>query len=270
VKVLAPQLELDALISDLAEGHPFRKLFASLQHGLGLKNFPAMQLHVTSTIPIAAGLGSGAAVSVAVIRAVSTFLGITLPDQQVSDLAYEVEKVYHGTPSGIDNTVIAFNRPVFFQRGQPFATLHLAAPLTFVIADSGIKSRTVDVVTSVREDREKDPQRSDNMFQSIGEIAIAARGCLEEGTLARVGGLMAENHALLQELGVSCPELDLLVSSALQAGALGAKLCGAGRGGNVAALVEPEAAAEVRVALEAAGAVWTLVFELSPYQQGKP
>ncbi|HEX6383232.1 MAG TPA: mevalonate kinase, partial [Anaerolineae bacterium] len=69
-----------------------------------------------------------------------------------------------------------------------------------------------------------------------------------------IGRLMSENHAVLQAMTVSSPELDRLVAVAMQAGALGAKLSGAGRGGNMIALVTAETETAVREALQAAGA----------------
>jgi mevalonate kinase len=96
------------------------------------------------------------------------------------------------------------------------------------------------------------------MFDAIGAIAHQARGLIENGPAAEIGPLMTHNHAILQELDVSSPALDCLVKTALEAGALGAKLCGGGRGGNMIALVQPENADGVTAALRSAGAVNTI------------
>ena len=204
-----------------------------------------MTLRVTSTIPQAAGLGSGAAVSVALIRAVSAFLGRPLANAQVSALALEVEKYYHGTPSGIDNTVITFNQPVYFTRGLPIEIFRIAASFHLVVGDTGVRSLTSLVVGDLRQRWQVDPGRYEALFDEAGRLAAEARELIEEGHPKQLGALMNENHALLQEMEVSSPELDGLVEAARAAGALGAKLSGGGRGGNMIALVEPDAANRV-------------------------
>jgi mevalonate kinase len=258
VLIDAPDIHLLTPWKNLPEDHPLKRLLSLLAEFHSITTYPAFRLRITSTIPVAAGLGSGAAVSVAVIRAVSAFLGRVLSDEQVSALAYEVEKSYHGTPSGIDNTVITFARPIYFVRGNPFEPLRVAQPFTLIVADSGVKSITAEVVGDLRRRRQQGPGKYDLMFAKIGTLVQFARTIIENGPWESLGNLMNQNHALLQSLDVSCPELDRLVDAALQNGALGAKLCGAGKGGNLIALVRPDAAESVAQALQRAGAVRTL------------
>ncbi|MFQ5615374.1 MAG: mevalonate kinase [Anaerolineales bacterium] len=115
--IIAPQINLDAVMGELPPDNPLVTAIRNLQTALGAGEHLAFRLRIHSTIPVAAGLGSGAAVSAAVIRAFSAFLGRVLPDEDVSVLAYQVEKIHHGTPSGIDNTVVVYARPVYFIRG---------------------------------------------------------------------------------------------------------------------------------------------------------
>jgi mevalonate kinase len=222
-----------------------------------------LKVSVSATIPVASGLGSGAAVSVALIRALSTFLGRELEDERVSRLAYEVEKLHHGTPSGIDNTVITYQRPVFFIKGQPPETFHVRHPFTLVIAYTGISAPTKEAVGDVRKLWESDKPRLESAFDSIGALVLKARQSIESGNLPALGPLMDANHALLQQLTVSSSELDHLVAAARQAGALGAKLSGGGRGGNMIAHVQPDQAAGIAQALMAAGAQRTLITTVS-------
>mgnify|MGYP005846977899 CR=1 FL=1 len=216
---------------------------------------PDLTLVLHSTIPIASNLGSGAAVSAALARALLEALGGTLDDDRLSALVYEVEKLHHGTPSGIDNSVVVYERPVYFVRGQPPKMFSIYRPFMLAIADTGIPSPTKLAVSDVRRLCEQDPVRISPIFDAIGMIAENARLSIESGRVEPLGSLMNQNHALLQKLTVSCPELDALVSAAREAGALGAKLSGAGRGGNMIALAEGVDHGKLERALRAAGAV---------------
>jgi len=224
---------------------------------------PDLTITVESTIPIARGLGSGAAVSTAVVRALARYFGRHLTSRGISDLVYEAEKLYHGNPSGIDNTVIAFGKPVYFIRGRALEIFWVRAPFTLAIADTGIVSQTKDVVGDVRRAYEENLGKYEYLFDQIGEIAALGRAAIETGNHAELGGLMNRNHALLQALGVSCPELDRMAQAAMEGGALGAKLSGAGRGGNLVALVTEESRGRVEMFLRMAGAKRVIVTEVS-------
>jgi mevalonate kinase len=104
----------------------------------------------------------------------------------------------------------------------------------------------------------EDKPRWERVFTRVGEAVWNARQAIERGDTAELGRLMDANHALLQEMTVSCVELDLLVEAARKSGALGAKLSGGGRGGNMIALVEKENAPAVARALSTAGAKRTI------------
>ena len=259
VRLQAPEIGLDENLENLAENFPLAVAVRSVTRQLGIEQPPACTIRITSTIPVASGLGSGAAVSVAVVRALSAFLGHPLSDEQVSSLAFEVERLYHGTPSGIDNTVITYARPVFYVRGEPIQTFSVPAPFTLVIGDTGVASPTSITVGDVRQAWRAQPGRYEALFDRVGEIALQARQLIEQGRIDSLGPLLDQNHELLREMGVSSAELERLVGAARQAGATGAKLSGGGRGGNMVALVEPEAAVRVANALQAAGARQTIV-----------
>jgi mevalonate kinase len=262
VRLIAPDINLETNLSNLPEYHPLAVVIRKAAVALQLTHIPACRIHISSTIPIAGGMGSGAAVSVAILRALSASVGHPLADQQISDLVYEVEQIYHGTPSGIDNTVITYAKPVYFVKAKGFEILPVRRPFTLVIADSGIKSPTSLAVGEVRQAWEQDPQQFEQLFDSVGKIAISGRKAIETGKIEAIGPLMNENHALLQKIGVSSPELDALVEVALRAGSLGAKLSGAGRGGSMIALVSADASNSVLTALLNAGAAGTIVTEI--------
>jgi len=258
----APDIGLSAPVEALlqqATPPPLAIAIRSVCQALGVEQPPRLRIRVTSSIPLASGLGSGAAVSVALIRALSAALGQPLPDEQVNALAYEIEKLYHGTPSGIDNTVITYARPVYFVRGQILQTFRVVRPFTLVIGDSGIAAPTRESVGAVRQLWQADPARWEKVFDQVAEIVEAAKNAIESGEVSRLGALMDENQALLQQMTVSSAELDRLVAAAKTAGAQGAKLSGGGRGGNMLALATPETAAAVAAALRQAGARNTII-----------
>jgi mevalonate kinase len=257
VRIQAPDIGLESWLTDLPGNDPLAVVINQVFAKIGIDRPPALTVRITSTIPVASGLGSGAAVSIAVIRALADFLGHRLTDEEVCALAYEVEKVHHGTPSGIDNTVIAFAKPIFFQRrpeGNRIETFKVARPFLIAIGDTGVNSPTVHTVGDVRSAWLADPERYERLFAQIGALVQSARQAIETGAIHLLEPWMDQNHALLAEIGVSSPELDRLVAVAHQAGARGAKLSGGGRGGNMIALVTAETAEPVCQALRRAGA----------------
>lgn len=243
----APNIRLKAELRELPITHPLASVLRLLFDGLEVDALPHINIRITSTIPVASGLGSGAAVSVALVRALSAYLGEPAPDDQVNHIAFQIEKLYHGTPSGIDNTTITYSKPVYFQRGKPIETFKPRLPFTIMIADTGIAAPTREVVADVHRLWELNPAYWEELFDRAGEIAREARHAIEFGKIRELGALMDTNHKLLQQMTVSSPELDRLVEAARRAGALGAKMSGGGRGGNMIVLIDP-AANEGRVA----------------------
>ncbi len=256
----APDLGQRNTLADLADDNALawivRLTLSHLQ-----QTPPDAMLTVSSTIPLGRGLGSGAAISAAIVQALAEFFQSPLPPLAVSDLVYEVEKLYHGTPSGIDNTVIAYCQPVYFIRNQPIERLQVNLPLTFVIADTGVVAPTHKIVGRVRERWQANPEFYEQQFDEIERIVIQAREMIEQGTddLTTFGELMRRNQERLQMIGVSSPELERLIETANNAGALGAKLSGAGGGGNMIALATEETAEDVASALLAAGATGVIM-----------
>jgi len=236
----APDISLSSSITQLEPNHPLRAAVQVVIGDKDLERVPSCTIQVTSEMPPSSGLGSSAAISISLIRALSAFLGIRLSDEQVSDYAYAVEKIHHGTPSGIDNTVIAHQRPVYYRKGDPFEFLDIGEEFSVLIAYSGIPGNTREAVEGVRERWQENPDRYNQIFTRIGKITQAAKGIIQSGDTDQLGDLMNENHALLQEIGVSAPELDQLVKTAREAGALGAKLSGGGLGGHIIALIKSD------------------------------
>jgi len=235
-------------------GNPLALTADLVLHHLDVSE-PDVVITLHSTIPIASGLGSGAAVSAALARAFALFLKHPLDNAALSALVYEVERMHHGTPSGIDNTVICYNKPVYFVRGKIIEVFDSLVPFHILIADTGIPSPTKFTVASVRAGWESNKTQFEESFMQIGCIVNKARTAIERGDIGALGPLMNENQTLLRRIGVSSEQLDTLVETARQAGATGAKLSGGGGGGNMIALVDPVDAATIADALQVAGAV---------------
>ncbi len=254
IQVQAPDIQLDKKLTDLPEDHPLAAAIRLTLTAIAPVHLPSLSVQISSTIPVAAGMGSSAATSVAIIHALSNFFGAHLSSEQISDLAFEVEKLHHGTPSGIDNNVIAHQQPVYFVKDQPIEFLKINNPTHWIIADTGEKTPTREAVAGVRERYQADPAAYSPILSAIGEITRQAREPLASGDLALLGPLLNENQDQLRMLGVSCGSLDALIAAALQAGAFGAKLSGGGLGGNIISLANPEIAQSIAAALVQAGA----------------
>lgn len=258
----APDLSRKMMLSDAAEGDPLAAPLRAMQQAGLVPALSGVRLTVTSDIPIASGLGSGAAIAVAVIRAMAAYSDLpSLDAASVSRLAFEVEKQHHGTPSGIDNTVIAYETPVYFERRDPESFIEIfspARPLILLVGDTGVRSATRHVVGDVRRQWLADRERFEDLFDACGKIAAEAKEAIALGDPKTIGLLMTQNHDWLRKMTVSSTELDTLVEAAIAAGAYGAKLSGAGRGGNMIALVSENSRDAVAVSLRKAGAVQVL------------
>ncbi len=218
----------------------------------------------------ASGIGASAASCVALARSLDDEFSLGLNNDQINEAAFEGEKGYHGTPSGIDNTASTFGGLVWYIRnlegGPPtFERLKLKKLAHLVIASTGITASTIEVVGDVRAKKDENPEWFDKIAREYKNLVHSGRDALLQLDFSKVGKLMNKNHELLQELTVSCEELDALAKVARENGALGSKMTGTGRGGNMISLA-PDEASRDRIArtLEQAGAagVWTTSFGL--------
>ena len=259
----ASELGFSSWLHDLPRDHPLATICRTTLAALAAEAFSPIQVTITSAIPVASGLGSSAAVSVAAARALNLHFGGSLPVERISELAFEVERIHHGTPSGIDNTVVAFDLPVYFHQGERPQPLSIRGSFSFLIGDTGIAAPTAEAVGRVRQRWIAEAASLEAAFDQIADLVLDARMALELGDPRRLGSDLDRNHELLRELGVSSAELDRLVQAARAGGALGAKMSGGGMGGNMIALVQPDHREAVAGALKAAGAAGVLQTEVS-------
>jgi hydroxymethylglutaryl-CoA reductase len=196
----------------------------------------SITLTVAADLPAGVGLGSSAALSVALIRVLAKFARQPLSDAAVCARAFEIEKIFHGFPSGIDNTVVTYGGLIAFRRADTVKPLASAQPIPLVIALGRAPRETQQAVRGLRERWETSPALYEPLFNEIDRLVSEAEHAIPAGDLPMLGALMNANHRLLQRLGVSTDELDEMVALARDCGALGAKLTGGGGGGAVICL----------------------------------
>ncbi len=219
--------------------------------GIGSRHY---SIRVNTSLPRAMGLGSSAAIAVAIIRALGAAAGIALSDARVNEIAFSCEKLAHGTPSGVDNTIATYAEPILFRNDGELSIepIQLSAPPPVVIASGHQVGLTREQVAGVRERRRKAAARYNALFDEIDKLSLAGATLLREGDYDGLGMLMNICHGLLNALQVSTPELEHMVGLARQSGAAGAKLTGGGGGGSIVAIC-PGRVKDVQQALEQAG-----------------
>jgi mevalonate kinase len=205
--------------------------------GMDLEQNP-LEIELGGSLPTFSGIGASAANCVAISRAISDQFNLGYSDEKINKIAYEAEKAYAGTPSGIDNTVATYGDLIWFKKGkQPIIErLKVRQPIEIVMGNTGIVANTKAAVAGVKERKKRYPEKYGKIFKKAEELVWKAREALEAYNLSKVGKLMNKNHKLLQAIEVSSKELDYLVNLTRENGALGAKLTGGGLGGCMVAL----------------------------------
>ncbi|WP_166986117.1 mevalonate kinase [Canibacter zhoujuaniae] len=260
-----------AVYSGSAQSAParLRPPLTALREAARHFGFDPQTVHLTidSPIPVERGLGSSAAVSTAIVRAAAGLAGYDLQESERYHLVQHAERVAHGTSSGLDAHAVASSVPLLFRDGicRP---LRSAKALTVVIADTGNPGKTSIAVGGVRALRENNSQLIDDLVYQLTDLTVAAETALANGEDTALGKILSAAHEVLNEMGVSSPDLNNLVRAAAVAGALGAKMTGGGLGGCIIALAPSAAdAPAIAAQLTAAGAANTWVSTLDAGDQ---
>ncbi|MEM6640064.1 MAG: hydroxymethylglutaryl-CoA reductase, degradative [Pseudomonadota bacterium] len=241
------------LTRDPGKQRGFEKPAAMILDRLGLADRD-LSIEVFPGLPRAMGLGGSAALAVAIIRALDDKFNLGLDDHAVNQLAFDSEKMAHGTPSGVDNTVATYGQTLLFRKDDPphVEPIELDAPLPLVIGMTGVESLTAKTVATVREAWQRHPKQYERLFDEIDTVTLQGRDAMLNADWAQLGEMMNICQGLLNALQVSCWELEEMVQIARRHGALGAKLTGGGGGGSMIALC-PENAKGVMQAMQDAG-----------------
>ncbi len=227
------------LAGNVTERRSFERPAGVILDKLGLSN-RGMCIEVFPDVPRSMGLGGSAAIAVAIVRALDRHYQIGLSDEDVNRLAYESEKIAHGSPSGLDNTLACYAKPLVFRPGDPplVELLNIRKPIPAVIGITGHEGLTAKTVGRVREAWQQDKKLYERIFDEIDTLVLSAVKAIQDEDIKALGELMNVNHGMLNALQVSTPELEQLVEIARKNGALGAKLTGGGGGGSIIAVCD--------------------------------
>ncbi len=254
IDLIIPRWSIEQRLDFNAKRPPsFTRSLARVLESLGLSG-RGMRIEVFPNVPRAMGLGGSAALAVAVLRALDRHFTLGLSDERINELAFECEKVAHGTPSGLDNTLATFGEFMLYRSGEHAERRSIVVdePLSMVIGLSGVESLTARTVARVREAWQRNPGLYERIFNEIDSLVGVGMDALENKDYETLGETMNINQGLLNAMQVSSCELEELVQIARRHGALGAKLTGGGGGGSIIALC-PDSAPQVARAIRESG-----------------
>ncbi|MBF9619366.1 mevalonate kinase [Streptococcus pseudopneumoniae] len=218
-----------------------------------------IRCEIDSAIPEKRGMGSSAAISIAAIRAVFDYYQADLPHDVLEILVNRAEMIAHMNPSGLDAKTCLSDQPIRFIKNVGFTELEMDLSAYLVIADTGVYGHTREAIQVVQ-NKGKDALP---FLHALGELTQQAEDAISQKDAEELGQILSQAHLHLKEIGVSSPEADHLVETALSHGALGAKMSGGGLGGCIIALADNLThAQELAERLEEKGAVQTWIESL--------
>lgn len=209
------------------------------------KQHDRLFIRIHSSIPFGRGLGSSAAIAIAIVKSLFEFYKHTLQPNELMSLVHIAETYAHGNPSGIDMVAASSEFPIWFQKGNKIETLRIKGPLCLVVADTGRFADTHKAVERVKQVMKSNPVPTLESLNQLGMITIDAKTALSQGDMKYLGGLLNQAHDELVSIGVSDDSINRMVEVARYSGALGAKLTGGGLGGCMIALAPTYTKAKV-------------------------
>ena len=261
-----PLLEVEVICKVVPAERPWRlyeedtlsmAVYASLEY-LEIKE-ACIRCEIDSDIPEKRGMGSSAAISIAAIRAVFDYYEADLPHDVLEILVNRSEMIAHMNPSGLDAKTCLSDQPIRFIKNVGFEELTMDLSAYLVIADTGVYGHTREAIQVV-ESKGKDALL---FLHALGELTQEAEEAIQTKDAVKLGEILTKAHGNLKEIGVSSLEADALVETALEHGALGAKMSGGGLGGCIIALVaDYRQAQDLAERLEEKGAVQTWIESL--------
>jgi mevalonate kinase len=193
------------------------------------------------TLLAGSGIGASAASCVSLARALNEEFKLGYSIEDINRVAWLGEFPYHGIASGVDNTASTYGGLLLFylKNGQQhFEKIYTPKPFEIVLANSGVTVNTAALDEFIDQQKKDNPERFSTRLKTITTQSYEMKKSLEAGDLENVGKIMTQNHTLLIDMVMSHETLDYLCKSALDKGALGAKVTGGGRGGYMVALTQ--------------------------------
>ncbi|EOL47727.1 mevalonate kinase [Enterococcus caccae] len=223
-----------------------------------------LKITITSTIPAERGMGSSAAAAVSIVRALFDYFDVSCTQDVLLPLVNRAEKIAHGNPSGIDAAATSGNDSLFFIKGHPLESFPMNVSNAFlIVADTGIKGQTRAAVSDVAMLFEQDKSNISQHITALGQLTKLAKQAILADDVHTLGHVMNQAQGELKALSVSNEQLDHLVKTARENGAIGAKLTGGGRGGCMISLADSKEQAEkIAASLKNNGAVATWIQSL--------
>lgn len=237
-KIQVEKAKEDYIVSTLYDG----KLDESPQVFKGLKALimtckaylginEAVKITVESTIPLQRGMGSSAALSIGITKAMFDYVGREFEYSTIREFAEAAEGIHHANSSGVDIETILNGKPILFNRSKDPVFINTDIDADLILVDSNIHGSTKEAVNLVAKFADENPHEMSSMIEEIKEIVSLGQIYLEENNIEGLGKVFNDNHQLLKRVGVSHPKIDLWIQDALGAGAIGGKITGGGMGG---------------------------------------
>ncbi len=203
------------------------------------KKKTGIEVCISSKVPLGIGLGSSASTCVATAAAVASLFQKNPNRQKVCELAIQSESLIHRRTSGADCYVSTYGGlMLYYSKSKSFKNIETKGLLSLVVASTGVKHSTSELVSGVKAFKDTNKMLFESLAKQASDICLQAGAAIESGKLDKVGALMNENQILLQQIGISHHKVHEIINICSKAGAIGAKITGAGGGGAVIALAE--------------------------------
>jgi len=199
------------------------------------------------------GFGSSSASTVCAVKALSVLFDLKLDSKVVFDLAFKTVLDIQGKGSGFDVAAAVWGGTLYFVTGGRVIEPLNINSLPLIVGYTGVKADTVTLINQVKEKFADNKTRLDDIYEEIEEIVEKAKPEIVNNNWEILGKLMNENQTLLRELGVSIEKLDEMIGGAVNKGAYGGKLSGAGGGDCMIALGSEDKVSSIVEGIEVAG-----------------
>jgi len=200
--------------------------------------FTALNISIHSEVPRNSGLGSSAAVFSSLSAELNNFFHGGLSKRQLAELSNLGDKVVHGNPSGLDASTCTFGGYISFTREGGVKPLRITTEVPLLVVNTGSQKNTWEMIKKVAEKYERNRGEVDRIFDRIEETALNGVRALKSSDFKKLGQNMNTAQECFVGLGLSTPQINKIIEAAIDNGALGAKITGAGGGGCVTILAK--------------------------------